>query len=263
MTASNDDRDAVEVVQAYCDAWLAGDTMTVLSLYHDDLTLEWPGRHRFAGVHVGQKASIEALLGLQSETNRIPIEVVDVMAGSNTVAVSVVERWSRDGDDGEPKVLEHARILEYTVQDQQLRTCRVFESAPYDVEDWLASASAISDADVVELLTRCSAGWAARDVKAIIACHTDDTTFENHGLTVVAHGNKAVSEVFETLLADHPELSTTPLRTTFGADHAIVEYEVHTSIDGGAMWAPAVDVFRFRDGLIASKDTWVSELRSP
>lgn len=138
MTASNDERTAVEVVKAYCDAWLAGDTTAVLALYHNDLTLEWPGRHRFAGTHVGQDASIGALLGLQAATNRLPVKVVDVMAGQHGIAVKVIERWSRLGADGQPEVLEHARVLEYTVEAAQLRTCRVYESAQRDIDDWLA-----------------------------------------------------------------------------------------------------------------------------
>lgn len=138
MTGSNDKSMAVEVVKAYCDAWMAGDTTAVVALYHDNLVLEWPGRNRFAGIHVGRDASIGALLGLQAATNRLPVNVVDVMAGQNGIAVNVIERWSRVGADGEPEVLEHARVLHYTVEDEQLRTCRVYESAQRDIDDWLA-----------------------------------------------------------------------------------------------------------------------------
>ena len=138
MTSGENERTAVEVVTAYCDAWLAGDAAAVLACYHDDLTLDWPGRHPFAGTHVGLDAALEALLGLQAATNRLPVEVVDVMAGRHGIAVIVIERWSRPRADGEPEVLEHARVLEYTVEAGQLRTCRVYESAQRDIDDWLA-----------------------------------------------------------------------------------------------------------------------------
>lgn len=124
---------------------VAGDTAAVLALYHKDLTLDWPGRHRLAGTHVGQDASIEALLGLQAATNRLPVKVVDVMAGQNGIAVKVLERWSRLGTAGQPEVLEHTRVLEYTVEDNQLRTCAVYESAQGDIDDWLACPRSEAD----------------------------------------------------------------------------------------------------------------------
>lgn len=140
MGASEDgsSRSDIEVVRAYCDAWVAGDTTTVLSLYHHDLTLHWPGRHRLAGTHVGQEASIEALLALQAATNRVPVEILDVLAGANGVMVTVRERWSGEDVAGRERTLEHARAFEYTIADGQLRTCRVYETAQHEIDDWLA-----------------------------------------------------------------------------------------------------------------------------
>lgn len=126
-----------DVVRRYCDAWLAGVTMGVLSLYHEDLTLIWPGNHPFAGRHVGQQAAIDALLAVQARTNRVPVEVVDVFAGASGAAAAVVERWTRDTDDG-PEVLEHRRLLQYTVVDQRLHTCELFETVPDEVDAWLS-----------------------------------------------------------------------------------------------------------------------------
>ncbi len=135
METSSSESD-VDVVRRYCDAWLAGDTLAVLSLYHEDLTLVWPGRHPFAGTHVGSQAAIEALLAVQELTNRVPVEIVDVLEGSSRSAAVVVERWTRE-TDGVPETLEHRRVLEYTVVDQKLHTCRVYESAQADVDEWL------------------------------------------------------------------------------------------------------------------------------
>jgi uncharacterized protein len=129
-----------QVVEAYCDAWMAGDTMAVLSLYHPDLTLIWPGRHHLAGVHEGLNASIEALLALQALTNRRPIEIVEVAEGRDAVVLLVVERWSHP-DDAE-KVLETRRALEYTVAEDKLRTCRVYESEQGAIDDWINASRA-------------------------------------------------------------------------------------------------------------------------
>ena len=132
-----------EVVRAYCNAWMAGDVMAVLTYYHDDLTLEWPGRHRFAGLHVGLQASADALLALQGATDRQPVEIIDVLEGSTTVAATVRERWTRtvdeSGNESGAEVLEHTRVLEFTVVDEQLRTCRVFESQQGAIDEWLGT----------------------------------------------------------------------------------------------------------------------------
>jgi len=129
-----DPRPAVGVVRRYLDAWLAGDVMTVLSLYHEELTLHWPGTYELAGTHAGQQAAIEALLALQEATNREPLEIVDVLDGDHGVAAIVVEQWSRD-DPAE--VLEHTRVLHFTVHEDKLHSCRVFESAQAEIDAWL------------------------------------------------------------------------------------------------------------------------------
>lgn len=135
----------IDVVRTYCDAWMAGDAMTVLSLYHDELTLDWPGRHRLAGTYVGEQASIEALLELQTATNRKPIDIVQVLDGPDSVVVIVAERWTAPDDPS--RVLEHTRALEYTVEGSQLRTCRVFETAQRAIDDWLGEGPPLSTED--------------------------------------------------------------------------------------------------------------------
>jgi len=125
---------AIDVVQAYCDAWMAGDVATVASMYHEDLTLEWFGEHRLAGTHVGLQRSIEALLELQAATNRTPTEIVEILDGPSSVVAIVNERWtSANGDH----VFEHVRALEFTVHENKLHTCRIFETAQARIDEWL------------------------------------------------------------------------------------------------------------------------------
>lgn len=128
---------ATTVVRQYCDAWVAGDAMAVLGFYHSDMTLEWPGRHRLAGVHRGLDASLEALLDLQAATNRVPHEIVGVVAVHETVLVVVVERWS--SSDG-ARSIDLKRILEFTISDGKLRMCRIFESDQPAVDEWIDRA---------------------------------------------------------------------------------------------------------------------------
>lgn len=129
---------AATVIRAYCDAWLAGDTMAVLGLYHEDLTLYWPGKHQFAGVHKGQAAAIDALLGLQAVTNRTPLKVLDMLTGQSTIMIKVLEGWSL-GEGGDERSIELVRVLEYTVEEGQLHTCRIYESDQPAIDAWLGS----------------------------------------------------------------------------------------------------------------------------
>ncbi len=130
--------DPVDVVRTYCDAWLAGDVMAVLALYHEDLTLHWPGRHPWAGTHRGRDASVAALLELGEATGRTPVEVVDVLGGDDGVVAVVRERWSR-GDGATAETIDLLRALHYTVVDGRLHTCRVFEFDQPAIDDWLAA----------------------------------------------------------------------------------------------------------------------------
>ena len=128
------------VVKEYCDAWMAGDAMAVVSMYHDDLTLTWPGLHYLAGVHEGQTASIEALLSLQALTNRVPIQIADIAAGERSVVAIAIERWTDPAD--ESVTLDVRRALEFTVADSKLRTCRIYETDQPAIDEWIARASA-------------------------------------------------------------------------------------------------------------------------
>lgn len=128
MEAAN----SADVVRRYCDAWLAGDTGAVVAMYHPDLTLTWPGTHPLAGDYVGLDASLTALIALQDITGRRPIAVVDILVGSHSVMAVVVERWN-DGNAS----LECTRVLDYTVADGRLRSCRVYEQDQVSVDRWI------------------------------------------------------------------------------------------------------------------------------
>ncbi len=130
--------DDIDVVRAYCRAWTRGDAAAITALYHDELTLIWPGRHRLAGRHTGRDAALAALLELQSITNRVPVEIVDVLAGERSVIAIAIERWS-----GEGEVVDVRRALEYTIADGKLRTCRVYEADQPTVDAWIGSATAV------------------------------------------------------------------------------------------------------------------------
>lgn len=135
MTAQEQNQTARSIVEAYCDAWMAGDVLAVLGFYHDDLELTWPGRNHLAGVHQGQAASVEALLKLQELTGRQPLEVLDIAQGEKLVIATVIERWTDPANDA--RSVDLRRVLEFTVTDGQLRTCRVYESDQHIIDEWI------------------------------------------------------------------------------------------------------------------------------
>jgi ketosteroid isomerase-like protein len=127
-----DQAEAGAVVRSYCDAWLAGDVAALFDAYHDDVVLEWPGRHRLAGEHRGKDAALTALITLQASTDRTVLRVHDVAVGERSVVALVAERWTRNG-----VTLELDRALEYTVADGLILSCRIYESDQAAVDEWL------------------------------------------------------------------------------------------------------------------------------
>lgn len=126
-----------EIVRSYCDAWVRGDTPAIVGHYHEDLTLRWPGCHRLAGTHRGLDAALTALLELQTSTNRVPERIVDVASGDRSVVVIVDERWA-----DERRSIELRRALEFTVADDQLHSCQIYETDQAAVDAWIGSATA-------------------------------------------------------------------------------------------------------------------------
>ena len=110
------------VVRAYTDAWLAADFMSVLDLYHDDLVLHYGGSNPLTGDHVGKDAAVTALLTVQTKTERVPLEVIDVMESDAHAAAWVRERWIVDGEP-----VELMRLLVYRVADGKLAECWLFD----------------------------------------------------------------------------------------------------------------------------------------
>lgn len=127
-----DQTEAGTVIRRYCDAWLAGDVAALFDAYHDDVVLEWSGRHHLAGTHRGKDAALHALVTLQAATDRKVVQVRDLTVGDRSVVALVTERWTRDGS-----ALDLDRALEYTVADGRILTCRIYETVQDAIDAWL------------------------------------------------------------------------------------------------------------------------------
>jgi len=112
--------------------------------------------------------------------------------------------------------------------------------------------------DLAALIDRYDAAWNAQDVEAIMAMHTPDMVFENHTRGVRVEG-AAVRELLEATFAAQPDLRFRGRRRYVGSDFVVSEWTATASDENGEPieW-DGVDVFPFRDGLIARKDVYSS-----
>ena len=113
-------------------------------------------------------------------------------------------------------------------------------------------------AEIQDLAIRYGTAWAARDVDAIIAMHTEDTVFHLHGGGEPAIGRAATRESIATVLAQWPEIRFERKRVYIGGGHFVSEYQMSaTSAEGLLLVCDGVDVFAVTDGLVARKDTYL------
>lgn len=111
-----------DVLRRYADAWRAGDLAQVLDLYHDDFVLHYFGESPLAGTHEGKDAALKVLGTATALTNRVLVDVVDVLAGAELGALVVVERLGA-GDEAR----DLKRVLLYRVRDDKLGECWLYD----------------------------------------------------------------------------------------------------------------------------------------
>src|SRR4051794_21975022 len=110
--------------------------------------------------------------------------------------------------------------------------------------------------DLAAFIDRYDAAWNAQDVGAILAMHTEDMVFENHTRGVKVEGAD-VRRLLESTFAEQPDLRFRGRRRYVGPDFVVSEWTASVTDDQGRRieW-DGIDVFPFRDGLIARKDVY-------
>lgn len=107
------------------------------------------------------------------------------------------------------------------------------------------------------LAYRYGKAWAAHDLDAMMALHTEDTVFLIHGAGgEEAVGAAAVRAAFAEALARSPDLRFQPVRVYFGEAHFVSQYVMSGTVEGKPYHCDGVDIFLVRDGLVARKDTY-------
>lgn len=113
-------------------------------------------------------------------------------------------------------------------------------------------------ADYREIARRYADAWNAHDVDAIMALHADDTIYHLHGEADVHRGRAAVAAKFTTQLGQVPDIRFELKSLHGGGDHFVFEAAITCSgKDGEKAMFDGIDVITIRDGLVASKNSYM------
>lgn len=111
------------VLETYVRGWTSGDLATVFAGYHDDFELTYFGDNALSGRHVGKAAALRVLGDFSRRTERQLIGTPSVLAGEDRGVIIARERLGTGA-----AAIELDRVLVYTVADNKLRECRVYDS---------------------------------------------------------------------------------------------------------------------------------------
>jgi ketosteroid isomerase-like protein len=110
--------------------------------------------------------------------------------------------------------------------------------------------------DLVAFIERYDRAWNEQDVETIMSMHAPDMVFENHTRGVRVEGAE-VRNLLESTFADQPDLRFRGRRRYVGEDFVVSEWTATaTDSDDRRIEWDGIDVFPFRDGLIARKDVY-------
>jgi steroid delta-isomerase-like uncharacterized protein len=110
-----------------------------------------------------------------------------------------------------------------------------------------------------DLFQRYADAWARHDPDAIVALHTEDTTFHAHIGHEPARGKAAVRQAFADLFAQFPDLGFTQVSLRTGPDFWVVEWRMSGTLAGtdSAFEVDLVDLITIEDGLVKRKDSYI------
>ena len=124
------------------------------------------------------------------------------------------------------------------------------------------------------LAHRYGEAWNRQDLDAIMDLHTDDCVFSAFAAGApLAKGKEAVREAFAGYIAMMPDIHFAERALHIGEDHWVLESTMSGTVEqaievdgesfgagGGRIEVPCVDVIKVRDGLIASKHTYIDSI---
>ena len=110
-----------------------------------------------------------------------------------------------------------------------------------------------------DLFQRYADAWGRHDPDAIVALHTEDTTFHAHLGQEQARGKAAVHQAFADLFAQFPDVAFTQVSLRTGPDFWVVEWKMSGTLAGtdSAFEVDLIDLITVEDGLVKSKDSYI------
>ena len=114
--------------------------------------------------------------------------------------------------------------------------------------------------DLLALIAAYDDAWNRQDVEAISSLHAPDVVFHNHTAGERVEGREAVAAHISAIFERWPTLRFSGRGQRAGEDFVVSEWTASATHpdDGRRLEWDGVDVFPFRDGLIARKDVYSS-----
>jgi ketosteroid isomerase-like protein len=125
------DTTATELMQRYIACARTNDFASAYGYFADDIALRIPGRSAMAGEFRGKQVAIDYIEHARalSHGEDVELELIDMLAGRERVALLVRERFHRP--EG-PVDIHRANV--YTVRDGQIVEIWIFEGDQYAVD---------------------------------------------------------------------------------------------------------------------------------
>jgi ketosteroid isomerase-like protein len=126
---------AIDVMRRYLQTVQRGDWPAAFGFFADDVVLHAPGRSPLAGEHRGRPA-VEAYLHAalaRSHAAGVEVELVDMLASEEQVALIVRERFSRPGG-----TVEIRRANVYRLRGDRITEIWIFEANQYEADELFA-----------------------------------------------------------------------------------------------------------------------------
>ena len=112
--------------------------------------------------------------------------------------------------------------------------------------------------DLLEVIARYDDAWNRQDVETISSMHAPDIVFHNHTAGERVEGADAVATHIAAIFERWPTLRFRGRGQRAGGDFVVSEWTASATHpdDGRQLEWDGIDVFPFRDGLIARKDVY-------
>jgi ketosteroid isomerase-like protein len=128
---------ALDLMNRYVAAVQRGDWNMAFGFFAEDVVIHVPGRSRSAGVHRGRDAArryIESAIAVVHDGG-VEVELVDMLASRERVALIVDERFHRDHG-----IVEIRRANVYRIRGEEIAEIWIFEANQYEVDALFADA---------------------------------------------------------------------------------------------------------------------------